>query len=95
MSVPLFLGEIAPANIKKALGIVNQLFIVFGMLIGQSLSFPFARYSQWRWVFTVPIGMALIELVASFAIVEPRKKKDSREILDSEATPLLNEGMVR
>jgi hypothetical protein len=32
VTVPLFLAEIAPPSIKKSLGILNQLFIVFGSL---------------------------------------------------------------
>jgi MFS family permease len=53
VTVPLFLAEIAPPSIKKSLGIMNQLFIVFGMLAGQSLSFPFSHEARWRYVFAV------------------------------------------
>ncbi|KAK1926694.1 putative vacuolar membrane protein [Papiliotrema laurentii] len=90
VSVPLFLGEIAPANIKKALGIANQLFIVVGMLVGQSLSFPFAQYGRWRWVFAFSVGLALCQLLGSLWIVVPRAEKQIAEVADAESAPLLD-----
>ncbi|WWC58633.1 uncharacterized protein I303_101177 [Kwoniella dejecticola CBS 10117] len=68
VTVPLVLSEIAPPSIKRALGIMNQIFIVIGMLIAQSLSFPFAKPYVWRYVFTVSIGIAVIQLLGSLAV---------------------------
>ena len=97
VSVPLFLAEIAPPRIKKSLGLANQLFIVIGMLIGQSLSFPFAKYTKWRFVFAVPVTLAVVQLVASVAISMPQLKKDvtvATEEIDEEA-PLIEQRRSR
>nr|XP_019014932.1 uncharacterized protein I206_01019 [Kwoniella pini CBS 10737]OCF53713.1 hypothetical protein I206_01019 [Kwoniella pini CBS 10737] len=75
VTVPLVLSEIAPPSIKKALGIMNQIFIVIGMLIAQSLSFPFAKPYTWRYVFTVSIGLAIIQLLGSLFILNPEKEE--------------------
>lgn len=74
VTVPLYLAEIAPPSIKKSLGIANQFFIVIGILIGQSLSFPFAKELEWRWVLAVGSGIAVLQLVGSFYVPEPTKE---------------------
>jgi MFS family permease len=94
--VPLYLSEIAPASMKKSLGIANQFFIVVGILIGQSLSLPLGQPMKWRWVFTVAMGIAVVQLVGSFFVPaksgsEEREEEDETE----EGRPLLprdNEG---
>lgn len=85
VTVPLFLAEIAPPSIKKSLGIMNQLFIVFGMLAGQSLSFPFSHSHRWRYVFLVAVIIGAIQILGSFVI------KDGEQAKDGEDVPLLGE----
>lgn len=84
VTVPLYLAEIAPVSIKRSLGILNQLFIVFGILIGQSLSFPFAKAMEWRWVFAISVGIGALQLLGSLFISD----KDGKDRSD-EAEPLL------
>jgi MFS family permease len=88
VTVPLYLAEIAPPSIKKSLGIANQFFIVVGILIGQSLSFPFAKEMQWRWVLAVGCAIAAAQLLGSLYVPKPRA-----ETLDAgagdETEPLL------
>lgn len=91
VSVPLFLSEIAPPSIKKSLGIMNQLFIVIGMLLGQSLSIPLTRYGQWRWVFAVSAGLAVLQILGSLAISAPEVKREVRDA-GGEDQPLLEGG---
>lgn len=91
VTVPLFLAEIAPESIKKSLGIMNQLFIVFGMLTGQSLSFPFSREHRWRYVFAVAVIIGAVQLLGSFFVREEEKTKGSRGAGDGEDEPLLGE----
>lgn len=88
VSVPLFLSEIAPPSIKKSLGIMNQLFIVIGMLLGQSLSIPLTQYSKWRYVFAVSTGLAILQVLGSLTIDAKEVKKESRE-MGGEEQPLL------
>ncbi|WWD17742.1 hypothetical protein CI109_102183 [Kwoniella shandongensis] len=96
VTVPVFLSEIAPPAIKRSLGIMNQVFIVFGMLIGQSLSFPFAKPYLWRYVLIASAGIAVLQLAGSFFIREPAKEthdpEEAREhsplVSPSEIVPL-------
>lgn len=88
VTVPLFLAEIAPPSIKKSLGIMNQLFIVFGMLTGQSLSFPFSHGHRWRYVFLVAVIIGIVQLLGSFLIRDGEKSKDGED------EPLLGEERV-
>jgi MFS family permease len=96
VTVPLFLAEIAPPSIKKSLGIMNQLFIVFGMLAGQSLSFPFSHEARWRYVFAVAVVIGVVQLLGSFFITDGEKVKDDEEepLLGQEVEPLSIKGLL-
>jgi MFS family permease len=96
VTVPLFLAEIAPPSIKKSLGIMNQLFIVFGMLAGQSLSFPFSHENKWRYVFAVAVAIGVVQLLGSFFIKDGEKAKDTEEepLLGQEVEPLSIKGLL-
>ncbi|WVQ62040.1 uncharacterized protein L199_000174 [Kwoniella botswanensis] len=90
VTVPLVLSEVAPPSIKRALGIMNQIFIVLGMLTAQSLSFPFAKPFTWRYVLTVSFGLAIIQLLGSLLIREPTKGQyTGRDEESDEETSLL------
>ncbi|WVO17288.1 hypothetical protein L204_104980 [Cryptococcus depauperatus] len=84
VTVPVFLAEIAPSSIKRSLGIMNQVFIVMGMLIAQSLSFPFAKPAKWRYIFVVAFAIAIFQLCASLLV----QKRTVEE--EGEEEPLLN-----
>jgi len=96
VTVPLFLAEIAPPSIKKSLGILNQLFIVFGMLAGQSLSFPFSHENRWRYVFVVAVAIGVVQLLGSFFIKDGEKETDDEEepLLGNEVEPLSIKGLL-
>ncbi|KAK8866056.1 hypothetical protein IAR55_001207 [Kwoniella newhampshirensis] len=85
VTVPVFLSEIAPPSIKRSLGIMNQVFIVIGMLIAQSLSFPFAKPYLWRYVLIASTGLAVVQLFGSFFIHEPATEKSDADIADEES----------
>lgn len=71
VTVPVFIAQIAPPIMKRSLGISNQISIVIGMLIAQSLSFPFAHPGRWRFVFIAPAMLALIQLAGSLLVKNP------------------------
>jgi hypothetical protein len=77
---------------KRALGISNQLFIVLGILTGQSLSFPWAQPYLWRWVMVVAIGIAVVQLVGSLLVRHDVDEKAEEASRGDEETPLLLEG---
>ncbi|WVN89847.1 uncharacterized protein L203_105077 [Cryptococcus depauperatus CBS 7841] len=84
VTVPVFLAEIAPSSITRSLGIMNQVFIVMGMLIAQSLSFPFAKPAKWRYIFVVAFAIAIFQLCASLLVQERTVEEEGEE------EPLLN-----
>lgn len=73
---------------------MNQLFIVVGMLIGQSLALPFSHYGTWRWVFAVSVGMAILQLLGSWLVSVPGVKRDMKRVtnVNEETEPLLGSG---
>ncbi|BEJ09764.1 hypothetical protein CcaverHIS641_0606790 [Cutaneotrichosporon cavernicola] len=70
-TVPLVLADLAPPGSKKALGIANQLFIVLGILVAQTLSFPFGRAGVWRVVPATAAAVALVQLLGSLLVRLP------------------------
>lgn len=83
------LADLAPNGIKKALGIMNQLFIVLGLLAAQSLSFPLGKEMLWRGVPGIAAGIGTLQLVGSVFV---RLKGNGGRDLDAEAEPLLGNG---
>lgn len=88
-TVPLVLADLAPNGIKKALGILNQLFIVLGILVAQSLSFPLGKEMLWRGVPGIAAGIGILQLVGSVFV---RLKGNGGHDPDVESEPLLGNG---
>ncbi|CAK9784948.1 putative vacuolar membrane protein [Cutaneotrichosporon oleaginosum] len=84
-TVPIVLTDLAPRG--KALGIANQLFIVFGILVAQALSFPFGGPGVWRLVPASAAGIAILQLAGSCLVHLPRDSAATGEnepLLDAE-----------
>ncbi|WVQ82698.1 hypothetical protein IAT38_004830 [Cryptococcus sp. DSM 104549] len=100
VTVPNFLSEIAPPSIKRSLGIMNQVFIVIGMLAGQSLSFPFGKPYAWRYVLVASVTLAILQLLGSISVAEPEKAVGGGEETDAllgeegEREPLSIKGLL-
>ncbi|RSH92765.1 hypothetical protein EHS25_008211 [Saitozyma podzolica] len=95
VTCPLFIAEIAPVSMKKALGISNQLFIVIGMLLAQSLSFPFAHPYRWRWVLVASIALATLQLVGSAFVRQDQEHSPGEARGGDEETPLLSDAQEK
>jgi sugar porter (SP) family MFS transporter len=61
-TVPTYLSELAPAKIRGAMGALNQIFIVLGILIAFLVSYWLGPQSAWRWMFAGAIVPAVILL---------------------------------
>lgn len=61
--IPPFLSEISPPKIRDAVGILNQLSVVFGILVTQVLGFYFARPGSWRAVFVFSSVLAILQVL--------------------------------
>ncbi|XP_055966959.1 solute carrier family 2, facilitated glucose transporter member 5-like [Sorex fumeus] len=82
--VPMYLGELAPRNLRGALGVMPQLFITIGILIAQILGITFILGNDQGW--TTLLGLTAIPaavqvLVLPFLPESPRylliQKKDT------------------
>ncbi|XP_030842958.1 solute carrier family 2, facilitated glucose transporter member 1-like [Strongylocentrotus purpuratus] len=62
--VPLYLAEISPINLRGAIGVIHQLMITIGILIGQALGlYAFTAEDSW------PILLALIGVMSAFQLI--------------------------
>jgi len=61
-TVPTYLSELAPAKWRGAMGALNQIFIVLGILIAFLVSYWLGPISAWRWMFAGAIVPAVVLL---------------------------------
>ncbi|WEG12868.1 sugar porter family MFS transporter [Pullulanibacillus sp. KACC 23026] len=86
--VPLYLSEMAPANIRGALSSLNQLMIVTGILIAYIINYIFAPIEGWRWMLGLAFVPGIILLIGMLFLPEsPRwllkqnREQEARNIL--------------
>ncbi|NEW82215.1 MAG: D-xylose transporter XylE [Mariniphaga sp.] len=79
--VPMYIGEVAPADIRGRLVSINQFAIIFGMLvvyfvnwgIAQGKTIEFINETGWRWMFvSEAIPAAIFGLLLFFVPETPR-----------------------
>ncbi len=68
--VPIYLGELAPPNLRGTLGTINQFAYVTGILVADLLSFRFVTEDLWRHLFLLSVFIPLIQLVLMPFVVE-------------------------
>lgn len=61
-TVPTYLSELAPAKVRGAMGALNQIFIVLGILIAFLVSYFLGPAAAWRWMFAGAIVPAVVLL---------------------------------
>ncbi|MFJ8476838.1 sugar porter family MFS transporter [Kitasatospora sp. NPDC094011] len=59
-TVPTYLAELAPARIRGAMGALNQIFIVSGILIAFLVDYWLQPHHLWRWMFAGALVPALV-----------------------------------
>ncbi|HWD00864.1 MAG TPA: MFS transporter [Amycolatopsis sp.] len=89
-TVPTYLAELAPARLRGAMGALNQIFIVLGILIAFLVSYGLGSSGNWRLMFACAIVPALILLVGLIFLPEtPRwllangREEQARSVLRS------------
>ncbi|GGE31228.1 putative metabolite transport protein YwtG [Pullulanibacillus camelliae] len=87
--VPLYLSEMAPANIRGALSSLNQLMIVTGILIAYIINYIFAPIEGWRWMLGLALIPGIILLIGMLFLPEsPRwllkqhREQEARKVLN-------------
>ncbi|RAG87000.1 sugar porter family MFS transporter [Streptacidiphilus pinicola] len=89
-TVPTYLSELAPARIRGAMGSLNQIFIVSGILIAFLVDYWLQPAHQWRWMFAGALVPALVLVVGlTFLPETPRwlvnlgREDEARAVLAS------------
>ena len=72
MLAPLYIAEVAPANIRGRLVSMNQLAIVLGILVSYVAGWALAGLGDesWRWMFAVAAAPSLLFFGALFSVPE-------------------------
>ena len=71
--VPVYLGELAPPNLRGVIGTLTQFALVIGIFFADLVGFLFANANQWRYMFALTTVMALLQLaLAPFLLESPR-----------------------
>jgi len=89
-TVPTYLSELAPAKLRGAMGALNQIFIVSGILIAFLVSYWLGPISAWRWMFAGAILPAAVLFAGLYFLPEsPRwlvkagREDEARQVLIS------------
>jgi len=89
-TVPTYLSELAPAKLRGAMGALNQIFIVSGILIAFLVSYWLGPISAWRWMFAGAIVPATVLFIGLWFLPEsPRwlvkagREEEARQVLIS------------
>ena len=71
--VPIYLGELAPPNLRGVLGTMTQFVLVIGILVADLVGFVLANPTGWRYMFFLTSVMALFQLLLTpFLLESPR-----------------------
>jgi sugar porter (SP) family MFS transporter len=89
-TVPTYLSELAPARLRGAMGALNQIFIVLGILIAFLVSYGLGPSANWRAMFAGALVPAVILLFGLVLLPEtPRwlvkngREEEARSVLIS------------
>jgi sugar porter (SP) family MFS transporter len=89
-TVPTYLSELAPARLRGAMGALNQIFIVLGILIAFLVSYGLGSSANWRLMFAGAIVPAVILFLGLIVLPEtPRwllkndREDEARSVLVS------------
>jgi SP family sugar:H+ symporter-like MFS transporter len=88
LTVPLYLSEVAPTQIRGAISSLNQLNIVFGILFAFIVNALLASAGAWRWMLGLAAIPSLVLLIGMYFLPEtPRwlvsqdRDEDARDVL--------------
>src|ERR671933_2760009 len=88
LTVPLYLSEIAPTEIRGAISSLNQLMITVGILSAYIVNAILASSGAWRWMLGLAVIPSIVLLIGMFFLPEtPRllvsqdRDEDARDVL--------------
>ena len=68
--VPLYLGEISPANLRGSLGTMNQFATVIGILLAVVMGRPMGTPDEWRYLIGLVLVPSMLQIVMSASLLE-------------------------
>ena len=68
--VPLYLGEISPANLRGSLGTMNQFATVIGILVAVVMGRPLGTDDDWRYLIGLVLVPSMLQIVMSASLLE-------------------------
>ena len=87
-TVPVYLTEMAPTELRGSLGSLNQLMITIGILAAYLVNYAFADMGAWRWMLGLAVVPSLILLIGvAFMpesprwLLENRSEKAARDVM--------------
>eukprot|EP00466_Bigelowiella_natans_P000157 jgi/Bigna1/125455/aug1.1_g163 len=87
VAVPLYLGEIAPVNLRGMLGTLNQFAMVVGILLAQVLGKPLGSDPEWRYLLAIGAIFSSAQVCLSVCVPEsPRWLVMNNRIPEAEKT---------
>ncbi|WP_037064144.1 sugar porter family MFS transporter [Pseudonocardia acaciae] len=86
LTVPLYLAEIVPADVRGRLVSLYQLMVTIGIAVSYAIGYVFASTGQWRWMLglaVVPavvlgVGMALLPETPRWLVAHDRPDEATR-----------------
>lgn len=71
--VPIYLGELAPPNLRGVMGTMTQFALVIGILFADLIGFILANPTGWRYMFFLTTALAFFQLLLTpFLLESPR-----------------------
>mmetsp|Transcript_39112 Transcript_39112/g.84338 ORF Transcript_39112/g.84338 Transcript_39112/m.84338 type:complete len:695 (+) Transcript_39112:137-2221(+) len=68
--VPIYLGELAPPNLRGVMGTMTQFACVLGIFFADIVGFFLANPAGWRWMFFVISALAMVQLTMAPLLLE-------------------------
>src|SRR5918997_1149623 len=102
LTVPLYLSEIAPTEVRGAITSLNQLMITVGILVAYIVNALLADAEAWRWMLGLAVVPSLVLLVGMYFMPEtPRwlvsrgREDDAQDVLRRSRTEEEAENEIR
>jgi SP family galactose:H+ symporter-like MFS transporter len=81
-SAPLYISEVAPANVRGSLVSLNQLAITVGIVVSYLVDYVLSGISGWRWMFGLAAIPATILSIGMFFLPDSARWLVSQGLLD-------------
>ncbi|UXU51538.1 glucose transporter GlcP [Staphylococcus arlettae] len=87
-TVPVYLSEMAPTELRGSLGTLNQLMITIGILSAYIVNYAFADIEGWRWMLGLAVVPSIILLIGIVFmpesprwLLEHRSEQAARDVM--------------